>query len=97
MLDIIMDTYNLAIGSLTENIQILQMKDMPRENVETIVGYLNEALALLSSWNKLLVDMMGLLKDIFCSAKCKDFTAVVSNVYSEHKCRVNVIKYMEYT
>ena len=73
------------------------MEDVPRESVETIVGYLKDALMFLSNWNKLLIDMMGLLKDIFCSAKCKGFTAVVSNVYSEHKCRVNVIKYMEYT
>jgi hypothetical protein len=65
MMNIIMDIDDSALRSLTENLQVLRLKDFPGENVETTVSYLKGALMLLSNCGKMPNDIIGLLKDIF--------------------------------
>ena len=66
-----MNVNNSALHSLTENLQVLQMKEIPGDNVETIMSYLKGSLLMLTKCDKFPTDMIGLLKDIFCSVECK--------------------------
>ena len=48
-LDIMMDVDDAALRLLTESLQNLRIKDVPGENVGTVVSYLKGALVLLQN------------------------------------------------
>ena len=96
MMNIIMDIDDSALHSLTENLQVLRLKDVPGYKVETTVSYLKGALMLLSNCGKLPNDIIGLLKDIFCSVECNEFTAFMLSVYFEHELHTHTIDYAKY-
>ena len=61
------------------------MKDVPGENIGTVVSYLKGPLALLRYCKCLPTYMMGILNEIFCSPVCMDFTDHMKNIYFSHK------------
>jgi len=96
MLDIVMDVDYSTLCVLTKNLQTLQMKDTPGENVGTVVSYLKVALLLLENFEKLPTDTMELLRNTFYLAECNELTWFMTSMYFEHKRKTNVIDYMEY-
>jgi len=96
MLDIVMDVDDSALRLLMQNLQTLRMKDVPGENVGTIVSYLKGALSLLGNCNKIPTDVMEVLNDTFCSAACDDFTDYMKAIYFSHKRRTQVIHHMKF-
>ena len=64
MLDIVMNVDDAALWSLTGGLQNLRMKDVPGENVGTVVSYLKGALLLLQNCAAIPTDAMGLLNDV---------------------------------
>ena len=48
-LELIMDVDDAALRSLTEALQMLQMKDVAGENMGTVVSYLKGSLLLLKN------------------------------------------------
>ena len=93
---IVMDLDNSGIRALAENLQILQMKDIPGKNFGTVVSYLKGVLFLLANCGKLPTDSMGILRDTFCLSECDEFTGFMTDMYFEHKRKTNVFDYMEY-
>ena len=49
------------------------MKDIPGENIDTVVSYLKMSLLILKNCSELPTDIIGLLNDIMYSADCTDF------------------------
>ena len=96
MLDIVMNVDDAALRSLTEGLQNLRMKDVPGENVGTVVSYLKGALLLLQNCGAIPTDAMGLLNDVMSSADCKDFTDYMKSIYFASKRTNTVGEYMKY-
>jgi len=46
MLEFVMDVEDSALSSLVQSVQVLRMKDVPGENVSTVVSYLKGAVLL---------------------------------------------------
>ena len=84
-----------ALRSLMEG-QNLRMKDVPGENVGTVVSYLKGALLLLQNCAAIPTDAMGLLNDVMSSADCKDFTDYMKSIYFASKRTNTVGDYMVY-
>ena len=72
------------------------MKDVPGENVGTVVSYLKGALLLLQNCSAILTNAMGLLNDVMLSADCSDFTSYMKSIYFASKRTGTVGDYMEY-
>ena len=70
-----MNVDDAALRSLTENLQNLRMKDMPGENVETVISYLKCDLLLLQNCAAIPTDTMGLLDDVMSSVDHEEFKA----------------------
>ena len=96
MLDIVMNVDDAALRSLTEGLQSLRMKDVPGENVGTVVSYLKGALLLLQNCSAIPTDAMGLLNDVMSSADCSEFTNYMQSIYFASKRTGTVGDYMEY-
>ena len=96
MFDIIMYVDNSALRFLMENLQNIWMKDISGENIGTTVSYMKGELLLLQNCNKVPIETIGLLRDIFCCIKCEEFTTFMSNVYYNHKRNTHVVDYMDY-
>jgi len=73
MLDIIMDVDDSSLQVLAEYSQTLRMKDIPGENVDTIVRYMKGNLLLLRNYGKLPTGVMVLVSNTFCLAACPKF------------------------
>ena len=73
MFDVVVDVDDAALRALTEGIQKIRTKDIPGENIGTLVSYLIGSLLLLKNCAELPTDIIGLLNDIMCSAECNDF------------------------
>ena len=96
MLDIVMNVNDAALRSLTEGLQSMCMKDVPGENVGTVVSYLKGALLLLQNCGAIPTNTMGLLNDLMPSADCLEFTEYMKSIYFASK-RINTIRdYMAY-
>ena len=67
ILEIVMDYDDLALHSLIEALQSLRMKDVPGENVGTVVSYLKGELLLLQNFSAIPTNIMGLLNDVMAS------------------------------
>ena len=70
---------------LDKNLQTLRTKDIPGENVSTVVSYLKGALMILNNCDKLRTDTIGLLEDTICLAECNESIEFMSIVYIKHK------------
>ena len=73
MLDIIMDVDGSAICALIQNLPVLRMKDVPGENVGTVVSSLKGAFMLIQNCTMLPIDIIRLMNDTMCSADCDEF------------------------
>ena len=62
-----MNVDDITLRSLNQNLQTLQMKDVPGENISTIASYLLGSLLLLEKLAGLPKDTMGLLNNMMCS------------------------------
>jgi len=71
------------------------MKDVPGENVGTIVSHLKGALLLLANCNCLPTDIVGLINDTFCSAECSEFMDFIKAIYFQHKRKLQTVDPME--
>ena len=96
MFDVVMDVDDAALRALTEGIQKIRMKDIPGENIDTLVSYLKGSLLLLKNCGELPTDIIGLLNDIMCSAECNDFKEYMKAIYFDHKRRIKVVDPLEY-
>ena len=96
MLDIIMDVDDSVLQALIETLRNVRMKDIKGDNVGTIASYLKGAFLLLQNCGKVPTNTIGLLRDIFCSTECNEFTTFMSNIYFNHKCKTRELDYMEY-
>ena len=65
ILDINMDVDNCAVRALTQNVQVLPMKGVPGETVETVVSFLKGALMLIRNCATLPTDTIGLINNPF--------------------------------
>ena len=72
------------------------MKDVPGENVGTVVSYLKGALLLLQNYSAIPTNAMGLLNDVMSSTDCSDFTSYMKSIYFASKRTGTVGDYMEY-
>jgi len=70
-----------SLRSHTDGIQSLRMKDVPSENVNTVISYLKRAFLLPLSYGYIPSDTMGLLNDVMSSADCFEFTGYVKTIY----------------
>ena len=59
ILDIVMNVDDTALRLLTEGLQNLRMRDVPGENVGTVVSYLKGPLALLQNCTAIPTDAIG--------------------------------------
>ena len=75
-----MDVYDAALRLFAESLQNLRMKDVPDENVGTVVRYLKGALLLLQNCSAIPTDIMGLLNDVVSSVDCNDFTDYMKSI-----------------
>ena len=97
MLDIVMSVDDAALRSLTEGLQSLRMKDVPGENVGTVVSYLKGGgLLLLQNCGTIPTDTMVLLNDVMSSADCSEFTDYVQIIYFASKRANTVGDYVSY-
>ena len=74
------------------------MKDVPGENVGTVVRFLKGAFMLIQNCVTLLTDTIGLMNDTMCSADCNEFKVFMQSVYFNHKRRsqpIAPVKYLE--
>ena len=90
MLDIVMNDNDAALPSLMEGLQNLRMKDVPGENIGTVVSYLKGTLLLLQNCAAILTDVMGILNNMMSSADCKYFTDYMKLIYFALK-RTNTV------
>ena len=74
MLDIVMDVNDSTLRFLTQNLQTLWMKDVPGENVGTIVSYLKGHYFYLKNCKKMPTYVMVLLNDTLYSTACDEVT-----------------------
>ena len=58
-----MDVDDSAIYALIQNLQVLRMKDAPKENVGTVVSFLKGALMLIQNCAMLLTDNIALMNN----------------------------------
>jgi len=56
-----MDADDSSLHSITQRLQTLRLKDVPDENVGTLVSYLKGALMLLQNCSDLPIDTVGLI------------------------------------
>lgn len=70
MLDIIMDVDDSAIRALIQNLQVLRMKNVPRENMGMVEKILKESLIFIQKCKVTLTDIIGLMNSTMCSAYC---------------------------
>ena len=96
MIIIVMDVDDSVLRLLMENLQTLWMKDVPRENVGTVVSYLKGALLLLYCFSTIPTDAMGLLNDVIVLADYTSFTEYMKSIYFTPKRNSTVFGYMEY-
>ena len=91
-----MDVDDAALKSLTEALQHLRMKDVARENVETVVSYLKDALLLLKNGLLIPIDVMELLNNIPVLDNCEEFVKYMKYIYFDSKRNSSDDEYMEY-
>jgi len=96
MLDIIIGVNNSALRALTQSLKTLRLKDVPGENVCTVVIYLKGALLILQNCSGLLTDTIGLLNNTMGSKDCDEFSVLMNSVYFDHKRKTRVISHQEY-
>ena len=73
ILNIVMNINDAALRSLIESLHNLRMKDVPGENVGTVVSYLKVTLILLQNYLAIPTDTIGLLNDVMSSTDCNEF------------------------
>lgn len=91
MFDVVMDVDDAALRVVTEGIQKIRTKDLPGENVDTLVSYLKGSLLVLKNCAELPTDIIGLLNDIMCSAEFNDFKEYMKSIYFDHTRRMKVV------
>jgi len=97
ILDILMDVDDAGLRYLAQSLQDLRMKDVPGENVGTVVSYLNKgALLLLQNCSAVPTDTMDLLNNVMSSTDCQDFTNCMKSIYFVSKRTSTAGGYMEY-
>ena len=96
MLEIFMNVDDSALRFLTQNLQTIHLKDIPGENVSTIMSYLKGALLLLENFSSLPTYIMGLLNDMMCSAENEEFSRFMRFIYFDHKRKTNVVIHATY-
>ena len=85
MLDIVMNIDDVALRSLVQSIQTLQIKDIAGGYIGTVVSYLKGVVILLQSCTVLPADLIGLLNDIMILSENSDFTSFMKSMYFDHK------------
>ena len=63
---------------------MLRLKDVPRENMYTVVSYLKRVLMLVQNCSCLPTDIMGLLNNIMVLATYKEFSGFMNLIYFNH-------------
>ena len=61
------------------------MKDVPGENMGTVVSFLKGALVLIQNCAALPTDTIGLMNSTMCSTNCDKFRVFMPLVYFDHK------------
>ena len=58
-----------------------RLKDVPGDNVETVMSYLKGALVMLQNCDAIPTDTMGLLNDVMILADCSKFSDYMKSIY----------------
>ena len=77
---------------------MLRIKDVPGENVRTMVSFLKGAMMLVQNCATLLTDKISLMSNTMCSADCDEFRVFMQLVYFNHKrgsCPIAPAEYLE--
>jgi len=96
MLDVVIDVEGSPLRSMTDRIKKVQVKDIPGENVDTIIIYLKGVVMLLDNRNILPTDVMGMLNDVMSSADSKVFSEYMQSIYFAHKRKIKTVTPREY-
>lgn len=73
MFDVVMDIEDSSLWSMTDRIKTVRMKEIPGENIGTIVSYLKGVILILDNCNSLPTDVLGLIKNVMSSTDSKVF------------------------
>ena len=88
---LVMDVDDLALRSLTHNLQTLRIKDVLGENVRMIISYLKGVLLLLGNCQRMSTGVKGLLNNTFYSPVSDYFTDYMSAIYFSCCCCTQMI------
>ena len=92
ILEIFVDVNDSTLRSLTQSLYTLCMKDIPGENMGTVMSYLKGVLLLLQNCSDLPTRIMGLLTKIIYSSNFNNSSSYMRLIYFTHKWLINYNK-----